>query len=274
MMDDETPDHAFAERTARYGRLETSTDPLSVSLLRLQALDDHLLGIGDVEGAADARARWLDEVIAFGITPANDREQAAAKVELLRRSVSSRLVEAAVLKRRRDALAGVIAVITGPASAEAERWYLPESSIESSETSATDAETALAPFELGSDTRATDVLKAASLSEPLTFESARRQVAMMEQDVLALSRMARHEVAEAARSELSLAIFKMVATQVLSVGDLKAKQAILCRHVELCEPAWLVDRIIGATLMEKYRALELSSVDEARLRRMPPREAA
>ena len=260
----------FSERVVGYGRPAISADARMADLNTIEAHHDWLLALGNVSAARDARAIWLDEAITFGVTPAASREQAIAKVDLLARSMSSRLIHRAIIDGRRDDAAGAVAVITQGATAEAEHWQLPIPRFGADEAGPDDAGREGPARPPGSDDRE----RYRGAHERRTFSHAVRRVEVIERDSTTLREAGERASAEGVLRELRSAIFRMVATPVRSIDQLEAKQAILCRHTNLTEPAWLVDRMIGSTLLLEYQSLRVLPSEKARLLGMLPRVAA
>ena len=75
-------------------------------------------------------------------------------------------------------------------------------------------------------------------------------------------------------ADLRLAVFGMVATPAGSLSDLEAKQATPYRHAALCEPAWLVEHVVGVVPQRDYRTPVPLPDDAVRLRGTFPGEVA
>ncbi|MGI3901383.1 MAG: hypothetical protein ACRYGP_22145 [Janthinobacterium lividum] len=258
------------ERVVGYGRPAISEGARIADLDAIEAHHDWLLALGNVSAARDARAIWLDEAITFGVTPSSSREQATAKVDLLARSISSLLINRAIIDGRRDDVAAAVAVITQGATMEAEYWHLPVPRFGAGHARHDDAGRGRPARPPGLD----DYERYRGAHERRTFSRAVRRVEVIERDTTALREAGEQASAEGARRELRSAVFRMVAAPVRSIDQLEVKQAILCRHTDLTEPAWLVDAMIGSTLLLEYRSLRLSPAERARLMDMLPREGA
>ena len=237
-------------------------------LHEIESHHDWLFDHGDVEATRDARAQWLDQAVELGVTPAGDRDRAVAKVELLSRSTWSLLIDVAIRDGRADDLAGSVAVITYAAMAEAGRWGLPSPRFEPPDASYYVVGCADVP----SRPSAHDLDRYGRTRKRRTFEWAERRAAALERHVLALREAGRDESVDDALCELRLAVLKAVTLPAHSLARLEAKHAMLARHAGLVEPAWLVDPMIGATLLVEYRTLDVSLSDEKRLRAMLPLE--
>ena len=78
--------------------------------------------------------------------------------------------------------------------------------------------------------------------------------------------------AEDARSELRLAVLRLVTLPAHSLAQLEAKHAALTRHVVLVEPAWLVDPMVDRTLLMGYESHDVVPAERKRLGDMLPRQ--
>lgn len=234
---------------------------------KIESHHDWLLDHGDLEAMRNARDQWLNEIVELGVTPAGDLSEAVEKVGTLSRSMRSRLIDMAIHDGEADDLAGTLAVITYAATAEAERWALPEPRFMPVDPAHAEAEHIPTPCQPA--TR--DLERYACARERRTFEWAERRVAALEKHVAALREAGEVGSVEDARSELRLAVCKAVTVPAHSLAQLEAKHAVLTRQEALIEPAWLVDPMVGGILLVEYRSLQVSPADKKRLGDMLPK---
>ena len=107
-------------------------------------------------------------------------------------------------------------------------------------------------------------------SRPLSLRLALRRLDKIARDRQALLALRDEEAVAGATVELRYALLEALAVPPTDFPAQEAKGKAVAAHFDLCDPAWLIESMMGVATLVEWQMIEITPDQESRIRDMVP----